>query len=187
MLCGGTLSFCVFRRIRYFLRAYVLTAALAVHIIHMVATGLYLFGLTGTSFVAYRPQPFPAAAPTTANSRAWIVPLNSLWFRGESSNNGAPDLLVVSPPMESSGVGLSPAGTAITKWVGLEQSFAGTTWGLLIVAISLPPFADLFCILVGFWFLLAGDARQEQLLCMAVAATMPKHLIGKRATVVTAS
>lgn len=74
---------------------------------------------------------------------------------------------------------LSPAGTAIAKWVGLEQSFAGTTWGLLIVAISLPPFADLFCILVGFWFLLAGDARQEQLLCMAVAATMPKHLIGK--------
>ncbi|CDJ30364.1 LOW QUALITY PROTEIN: uncharacterized protein EMH_0006210 [Eimeria mitis] len=157
---------------------YVLAAALAVHMIHMVATGIYLFGLKGTSFAVAWPQPFPAGASTEKDSLAWAVPVNSFWFRGEVSEGISLGPLVVSPPMEGPGMGPSPVGTAIAKWAGVGHRLGGSAWGILTVALSLPPLADLLCSVVGFWFFLAGDVRQEQLVCMAVAATMPKHLIG---------
>ncbi|CDI86891.1 hypothetical protein, conserved [Eimeria praecox] len=145
--------------------------------IHMVATGIYLFGLKGTSFAVAWPQPFPAGASTAKDSWAWAVPVNSFWFRGESSQGISLGSLIVSPPTEGPTMGPSPVGNAVAKWAGLGHRLGGSSWGLLIVALSLPPLADLLCSVVGFWFFLTGDVRQEQLVCLAVAATMPKHLI----------
>lgn len=162
-----------------FIRNYVLAAGLAVHMIHMVATGIYLFGLKGTSFAVAWPQPFPAGASTASGSMAWAMPVNSFWFRGEASEGLPLGPLVVSPPMDGPGMQPSPVGTGLAMWAGLGYRLGGSSWGLLSVALSLPPLADLLCAVVGFWFFLAGDYRQEQLLCMTVAATMPKHLISK--------
>lgn len=161
-----------------FLRTYVLAAALAVHVFHMAATGVYFFGLKSTSFTVAWPQPFPSGVPAARDSVAWALPINSFWFRGEDHQAATASQLITSPPMQGSGLGPSPAGTAVTKWAGLAPNLGGSSWGLLAVALSVPPLADLLCFLVGFWLFLAADARQEQLFCMAVGATMPKHIVG---------
>ncbi|CDJ49274.1 hypothetical protein, conserved [Eimeria brunetti] len=144
----------------------------------MVATGIYLFGLKGTRFAVAWPQRFPAGVSSGGDSRAWAVPINSFWLRLETSEGGFLGPPLVSPPMEQGpGWGMGPIGIAVAKWAGIGHRLGGSSWGLLTVALALPPLADVLCSVVGFWFFFAGDVRQEQLLCMAVAATMPKHFI----------
>ncbi|KAL8429120.1 hypothetical protein Efla_003173 [Eimeria flavescens] len=157
-------------------RTYVLTAALAIHILHMAVTCVYLYGLKNTSFTVAWPQPFPQGTPA-GDSVAWAVPVNSFWFRGKDPQVGDTLTLVASPPMEGPGVGPSAAGNAVAKWSDLVQRLGGSSWGLIAVALTVPPFADVLCFIVGLWLFLAADAKQEQLFCMTVAATMPKHII----------
>ncbi|KAL8272881.1 hypothetical protein Esti_003190 [Eimeria stiedai] len=159
------------------LRIYVLTAALAVHLLHAAATCVYLFGLKSTSFSVAWPQPFPRGFKAEGDFTGWTVPVKSFWFRGEDPDLVAAPTLVVSPPLQGPGVGPSPASNAVAKWTGLSQSLGGPSWSLLAVALSLPPLADLLCFIVGFWLFVAADVRQEQLFCMSVAATMPKHIV----------
>lgn len=142
----------------------------------MAATCVYLFGLRSVSFAVGWPQPFPAGSPAAGLSQAWSVPVNSFWFRTEGSS--APSSLIISPSSQGAGLGTSPTSNAVSKWAGLIHIRAGPSWGLLAVALSLPPLADLLCFLVGLWLFLAADIRQEQLFRMTVAATMPKHIIG---------
>ncbi|KAL8431083.1 hypothetical protein ACSSS7_005488 [Eimeria intestinalis] len=159
------------------LRIYVLTAALAVHLLHTAATCVYLLGLKNTSFSVTWPQPFPNGSKAAGDFTGWAVPVNSFWFRGEHPDFSAAPTLVVSPPLRGPGVGPSPASNAVAKWTGLSQLVGGPSWSLLAVALSLPPLADLLCFVVGLWLFVAADVRQEQLFCMSVAATMPKHIV----------
>ncbi|KAL8447484.1 hypothetical protein Emed_004367 [Eimeria media] len=158
-------------------RIYVLTAALAVHFLHTAATCVYLFGLQSTSFSVAWPEPFPSGSRAAGDFTGWAVPVNSFWFRGEDLDLAAAPTLVVSPPLQGPGVGPSPASNAVAKWTGLSQGAGGPSWSLLAVALSFPPLADLLCFVVGLWLFVAADVRQEQLFCMSVAATMPKHIL----------
>ncbi|XP_026190991.1 uncharacterized protein LOC113146798 [Cyclospora cayetanensis] len=143
----------------------------------MAATGIYLFGLKNTSFAVAWPQPFPRAESAHGSTPSWVLPVNSFWFQGNNQQTVNPSLLVVSPPMEGPGLGTSPAATAVAKWASLTHPLGASSWGLLALALSLPPLADLLCWSVGFWFFLSGDVRQQQLFSMTVAATMPKHIV----------
>lgn len=144
----------------------------------MAATITYLYGLKNTSFAAAWPQPFPSKVAVPSRSLAWALPVNAFWFRGEEPQGISEAPLIVSPPLRGLGVGPSAASAGVVKWGGLAHNLGASSWGLVALALSFPPLADLLCLLVGFWLFLGADERQEQLFCMTVAATMPKHIAG---------